>query len=99
MRIKDSIPPKNLIKREQFFLNKFSKYNQSIVNDIENRCNNIDAFLNQIDSNIECSRAIFASINEKNDITGKNLKIEQNKILDGVYVDLDLCMYIYNFQY
>ena len=88
--MKSKIPPKDLQKREKFYLNKFKKYNQQIVETINERCDNIDAFLNEIDNNISSTRAIFRGID--NNIDNIESHQEQQKgNLKGVHTLQKMC--------
>ena len=68
--MQQAIPPTDCIRKEKFYLNKFKKYNQNIVENVDKRCNTIDAFLDEIDNTISSTRAIFNEVDKKSSDQG-----------------------------
>ena len=64
--MQDTIEPTSPRKKERFLLRKFQRINHNVMTSMDQRANDIDAFLLSIDSNIAASRAVFDSFQCEN---------------------------------
>eukprot|EP01083_Nonionella_stella_P146423 460488_1 len=63
-KMQDTIEPKSPTKKERFYLRKFKKMNDNLISHIDERTDDIDAFLLSIDNSIAVSRAVFDAIED-----------------------------------
>ena len=64
--MQDTIEPTSPRKKERFYLRKYQRMNHNVMSSMDQRTDDIDAFLMSIDSNIAASRAVFSSFGDLN---------------------------------